>query len=119
VKPTIAEQLIQARRVVSERGIDLVAARSVMRSMYPQLIDSPDDRVDLGTLAQIGIIIGLPKPHTTEAIAQHLANTSGAFPWEGPVGNGLTLDYYQGKFREMAGEIVFLGRQFGLMEVSE
>jgi len=119
MKPTIAEQLDTARRVVTERGIDLTASRSVMRSMYPQLIDSADERVDFAALAQIATIVGLPEPHTTDAIARHLADTSGAFPWEGPVGNGLSLDYYQGKFREMAGELVFLGRHFGLMEVSE
>ncbi|MBM4570334.1 hypothetical protein GS489_07960 [Rhodococcus hoagii] len=55
------------------------------------------------------------RPWTTDSVAEQLANQSGAFPWNGPVGNGFTVAEYQNRFREMAREHLFTWRQLGLI----
>lgn len=115
-KSPVQIQLDNARKIAQDRGIDIPAMRPIMRSMYPQLHRSADEMVDMGTIGQIAIISELQPPHDMGSVARQLADRHGAFPYDGPVGNGLTLEYYQGKFREMAEELLFLGKRLGLVE---
>ena len=115
----IAGQLQHAREVVEERAINLESHRCALLSLHPHLPKENSQLLDTALLAQVGVILTLSGPWTVDSVAQQLADQYGAFPWDGPVGNGLTLDYYRSRFREMARENLFLGRQMGLIPAEE
>ncbi|MGX4707694.1 hypothetical protein LZP97_26800 (plasmid) [Rhodococcus sp. DMF-1] len=105
--------IAEARQVITARGIDLTVAHSAYQSMHPQISAT---QLDLALTAEVAIILQLSGPYDTESVARQIANRSGAFPWDGPVGNGLTPEYYQSCFREMASEKVFIGKLLGLIK---
>lgn len=105
--------LHQARRHIAERRIDLTVAHTAYQSMHPQI---GTEQIDLALTLEVASILQLHAPYDIESVARQIANRSGAFPWDGPIGNGLTLEYYQSRFREMASEKVFIGKLLGLIE---
>lgn len=109
---TALKQVENGRRILKERGVDMAAARMALKSLHPQLKPLMLDTV----LAMEAVIASkLQAPFTADSVAEQLANESGAFPWHGPVGNGLTVSEYQSRFREIADEHLFIGRQMGLI----
>lgn len=107
-----ADAVANGQRILAERGVDIVAARMALKSMHPNLAV---DLVDTTLAIEAAIAVKLRAPYTADSVAEQLANESGAFPWNGPVGNGLTLREYQSRFREIANEHLFIGRQMGLI----
>ena len=112
---SVMEQLAHARKVVAERGIDLPSLRCALISLHPHLSNESPQLLDTALLGEAAIILSLAEPWTVDSIARQLADQHGAFPWDGPVGNGLTMDHYRSRFREIAQETLFLGRQMGLI----
>lgn len=111
--PTVHEALLAAKAVIAERGIDLASARLAYKSMHPQ-VDS--NQIDLALTMEVATIVKLGEPFTVESVARQIADESGAFPWDGPVGNGFTLDEYRERFRVIARDKVFLMGQLGFIE---
>jgi hypothetical protein len=111
-----AEGLVVGQRIIAERGIDLDAAKLAYKSMHPQV--SPEI-VELALTLEIATLTELHEPFTVDSVAEQMANQSGAFPWNGPVGNGLALTEYQERFREYAREKLFLRQILGLDEGGE
>lgn len=109
----VQDGLIAGARIIEERGIDLEAAGLAYKSMHPQV---EGEMVRTALTLEIAELSELHGPWTVDALAEQMANRSGAFPWEGPVGNGLSLEYYQGKFREMAREKLFLRDLLGFAD---
>ncbi|MGI5223025.1 hypothetical protein [Nocardia sp. CA-290969] len=107
------EGLAVGRRIIAERGIDLAAAGLAYKSMHPQVDPA---QVELALTLEIAILSELKPPITVESVAQQMADNSGAFPWDGPVGNGFTREEYRERFREMARPKVFLSQQLGFPE---
>ncbi|NKZ93741.1 hypothetical protein GS966_28880 [Rhodococcus hoagii] len=85
------DQIERARTYVVERNIDIAAARPAFISQYPQLARAPRESIDFTIIGTIGIWLNVRAPWTTDSVAEQLANQSGAFPWNGPVGNGSQL----------------------------
>ncbi|MBM4509422.1 hypothetical protein GS421_08435 [Rhodococcus hoagii] len=85
------DQIERARTYVVERNIDIAAARPAFISQYPQLARAPRESIDFTIIGTIGIWLNVRAPWTTDSVAEQLANQSGAFPWNGPVGNGFTV----------------------------
>lgn len=52
--------------------------------------------------------------HTEDGIARWLCDQSGAYPWDGPVGNGFTLPAYRARFREIARQYLLFWSRVGL-----
>lgn len=109
----VREGIETGRRIVAERGIDIDAAKMAMKSMHPHIAS---DQLELAIIMQIASISELHGPFTVDSVAEQLADGSGAFPWNGPVGNGLSLDYYREKFRDMARDTLFLRQVLGMAE---
>lgn len=99
------------RRIIDERGIDLTAASLAYKSMHPR-VDSA--MVELALTLEVATISRLQPPFTVDSVAQQIADESGAYPWDGPVGNGFTLAEYRDRFRGIAREKLFLRTQLGL-----
>lgn len=113
---TIQDQLDHARAVLAERGVDLSAAFPAVRALHlRELAAASDEILEELLLAHVAVILAVNPPYTLEHVARQCAESSGAFPWDGPVGNGLTLEHYQGRFREMAREHLFLADVLGLI----
>lgn len=107
----VRDQIAAAQQVIADRGIDLEAAKLAYKSMHPQL---EADRIELALTMEVSIISTLHPPFTVDSVAKQIADTSGAFPWDGPVGNGFTRDEYRDRFRDMAREKIFLAKQLGM-----
>lgn len=107
-----AESVADGQRILVERAVDITAARMALKSMHPRL--SPD-LIDTTLALEAAIVVKFRAPFTADSVAEQIANESGAFPWDGPVGNGLTLKEYQSRFRDIANEHLFIGRQMGLI----
>lgn len=112
----VRDGLIVGQQIVTEHGIDLAAAKLAYKSMHPQV---SSDMLETALILEIASLSELTGPFTVDSIAEQLANQSGAFPWNGPVGNGLSLEYYQGKFRDMAREKLFLRDLLGFAREAE
>lgn len=112
----VHDGLIVGRQIVAERGIDLEAAALAYKSMHPQV---GPDMLETALILEIASLSELHAPFTVDSVAQQMADRSGAFPWNGPVGNGLSLEYYQGKFRDMAREALFLRDLLGFADEAE
>lgn len=108
----ISDALTAAEKIIAEHGIDLDDAIMAYQSMHPQL-NRADARFTLRL--EIASMSDLDAPYTTDSWAQQMADKSGAFKWSGPVGNGFTLDEYRDRWRRIAAEKLFLGRQVGLI----
>ncbi|MEV2222640.1 hypothetical protein AB0E01_22510 [Nocardia vinacea] len=104
------EGLLVGRRLIAEHGIDLDSAKLAFKSMYPQV---PHDQIELALTLTVAQLSELRPPFTVDSVAEQMADTSGAFPWNGPVGNGFTLEEYRGRFRDMARDRIFLAKQLG------
>lgn len=110
---TIHDQITAARALIRERGIDFAAARLAYKSMHPQI---KHDQIDLALTMEVGTISKLLPPFTVDSVAEQIANRSGAYPWDGPVGNGFTVAEYQERFRAIARDTVFLMGQLGFLD---
>lgn len=99
------------RRIIAEQNIDIDAAKMAMKSMHPNV---PSDQLEIAVIIQVASISELRAPFTVDSVAEQMADKSGAFPWAGPVGNGLSLDHYRDKFRDMARDALFLREVIGL-----
>lgn len=106
-------QLAEGHRILEEFHVDMHSARQAAISLHPILAGNRDGQ-DMALALAAYTAAHAPKPMAKETLAEHIANQSGAFPWSGPVGNGLTLDEYRSRFREMAAETLFLAQQMGM-----
>lgn len=106
------EQLMEGQRILDDFHVDLPSARQAAISLHPQLAGNVSGQ-DMTLAVAAYTAHHAPKPLAKETMAEHIADESGAFPWAGPVGNGLSLDEYQERFREMAAEHLFLAQQMG------
>lgn len=107
----VRDGIARGRRIIAEQRLDLDSAKTVLKSLHPDL--SPQ-QIELGLAVQVAALAELHGPYTIDSVAEQMANRSGAFPWNGPVGNGLTLDHYQQEFRRMAHEALLLREALGL-----
>ncbi|MFJ4653792.1 hypothetical protein ACIP5Y_21205 [Nocardia sp. NPDC088792] len=101
------------RRILANRGIDISAAKLAFKSNHPQVTD---EWIEPAIALQVASFSRWLPPYTVGSVAEQLANTEGAFPWDGPIGNGLTVNEYQSKFRDMARDQLFLMHQLGMIE---
>lgn len=102
-------------------GQDLLDAHSVPRAVREQAAwdTYPDSKLsaDMARLvaaSEAHLWSTTPQPHTVEAVAHHIAKASGAFPWEGPVRNGLTVTTYQTHLRRIAADHIAMWQRLGL-----
>lgn len=112
VRNAFQQGLLDGQRVIESRGLHLNSVMSAYKSMHPQV---SDDMIEVTLILEVAMLSKLHTPFTTESVAEQIADESGAFPWNGPVGNGLTVAEYQSRFREIAEEKLFLGRKLGLI----
>lgn len=105
------EGIALGRRIIDEHGIDLAAASLAYKSMHPRV---DPGMVELALTLEVATISRLQPPFTVDSVAAQIANESGAYPWDGPVGNGFTLAEYRDRFRGIAREKLFLRTQLGL-----
>ena len=110
------EQIAIGRAFIEENGVDLANSKPAVISLYPHLAGK-DDHIELVLVTAAYAVSGVDdlRGLTVDTLAMHLANTSGAFPWDGPYGNGLTRDQYQNGFRTVAADYHFLAGQMGLI----
>jgi len=86
-----------------QTAIDLV------KRLHPQFAENAELVLQLTSQSHDRLGIGLNV--TAEEYARVLAEHSGAFPYDGPVGNGLSVAYYQERFREIAAEHLMILRE--------
>ncbi|GAB4590142.1 hypothetical protein [Nocardia sp. IFM 10818] len=113
MNPTAAESIQRARALLAEHDIDVSRYKCVFKSLHPQVAD---DQIELGILMEVASFTYAQPPYTVDSVAEQMANRAGAFAWQGPVGNGFTMETYRNKFREYARDQLFLMRQLGLCE---
>lgn len=106
------EQLVQGRRVLAEHGIDADAQVECARLVYGDGLDPAAAQIVAANEAHMWA--SAPLPHTPERVARHICERSGAFPWEGPIGNGLSVGEYRDRLRGVAVEHLFAWRLLGL-----
>ncbi|WP_405137458.1 hypothetical protein [Nocardia sp. NBC_01388] len=106
------EALIVGRRILTERGIDIGAAKLAFKSNHPQVAN---EWIETAISLKVAAFSQRRPPYTVNSVAEQMADSDGAYPWSGPVGNGLTLDHYRGKFRDYARDELFLMRQLGIL----
>lgn len=106
-------QLAEGQQILRDHNVDMDAARRATVSVHPRTAGNVTHQ-DMVLAAAAYSAAHAPRPVTKESLAKYIADRSGAFPWEGPVGNGLTLEHYQERFREMAADDLFLAQQMGL-----
>lgn len=108
-----AEQLRSGQEILDSRGITLNQGRQAVWDTWP---DSKFDRsrAECVAAAEARSWSTTPQPHTVEAVARHIAKESGAFPWEGPVRNGLTVAKYQAHLRRIAADHIAMWQRLGL-----
>jgi hypothetical protein len=109
----VLEQTAFGLQVLDLFGVDAEKRRRVARVIHPKVKDEAEQDVMAGTWAYM--FVETQEPLTVDNIARQFADKWGAFPWDGPVGNGLTRDHYRAKFREMADEHLFAWQQLGLL----
>ncbi|NKU37733.1 hypothetical protein GS887_27805 [Rhodococcus hoagii] len=109
------DQIERARTYVVERNIDIAAARPAFISQYPQLARAPRESTTSRSSAPSASGSNVRAPWTTDSVAEQLANQSGAFPWNGPVGNGFTVAEYQNRFARWPASTCSRWRQLGLI----
>lgn len=102
-------------------GQDLLDARNVPHAVRQQAAwhtypasDLSADSALLVAASEAHFWHTTPQPHTVEAVAQHVCRESGVFPWEGPVGNGLTVAEYQIYLRHIATAHIDMWQRLGL-----
>lgn len=92
-------------------------AIDMVKRLHPQAAGQAELVLQLTQESHDRLGVGLDV--TAEQYARALANKSGAFPYDGPVGNGLTKAEYQHRFREMAAEHLMVLRELAAPEESE
>lgn len=102
-------------------GQDILDSRDVPHAVRQQAAwdTYPDSRLDRDTALLVAASAAefwstTPQPHTEEAVARHICQESGAFPWGGPVGNGLTVAKYQAHLRRIAADHIAMWQRLGL-----
>jgi len=87
----------------SQTAIELV------KKLHPQAAENAELIIQLTEESHERLGIGFDV--TADEYARALADKSGAFPYDGPVGNGMTKAHYQERFREMAAEHLMILRE--------
>lgn len=106
-------QIAEATEMMQAAGVPVAdALRATQLALPGYAID--EDMLPVVTAGLARDWFGAPHPRTRDSIAQHLADRSGAFPWAGPVGNGLTLDQYRDAFRQQADTVITWAIRLGL-----
>lgn len=111
------EQMQEGLRILDAHGITPEQYSRVARIVHPKIENASQQEMLAGTWALTWS--ETQEPLTIDNVAKQLADNHGAYPWDGPVGNGLTREYYRAKFREMADEHLFAWLQLGLIEGSD
>ena len=106
-----ATALERARQALADRSIETSDAVCAFRSLHPHVASH---LAETGMLLEVASFLNVDPPYTVDSIAEQMANRAGAFPWDGPVGNGMTLAYYRSEFRRFARDQLFLMQQLGL-----
>jgi hypothetical protein len=92
--------------------VDIESGTRMCKALHPQV---ENDSVGVMLALTAAAIDLLDPPYTVESVAEQTANKSGAFPWKGPVGNGLTLKHFQDSFRKMARDTLTLGKALRIL----
>lgn len=108
-----AEQLKAGQLLLTSRGVTPKQSRRAAWDTYPDSTLT-HEAAELVAATEASIWSTTPQPHTVEAVARHIAKASGAFSWEGPVGNGLTVAKYQTHLRRIAADHIAMWQRLGL-----
>lgn len=113
MRMTALEQIAEGRRVLALHNISVDRQLTAVRAAYP---DKDFDRgmAQVVAASEAYDWLNAPEPHDVETLAPYIAGEHGAFPWDGPVGNGLTVNTYQHHLRCIAGEHITAWRELGL-----
>lgn len=109
----VQEQTIEGLKLLAAHGVEPERYRQVSRVLHPKVTDEAGQ--DMIAAMSANTWQQTEEPLTLDNVARQLADRHGAFRWAGPVGNGMTLSYYQSRFREMAEEHMFAWQQLGLL----
>ena len=89
-------------------------ALELVKQLYPQAVANAE--LVLRLMGETHDRLSIDLDVTVEQYARALADTLGAFPYDGPVGNGLTKIHYQARFREMGVEHLLVLRELAKPE---
>lgn len=107
------EDLKDGQDILDARNVPHAIRRRAAWGVYPASCLSADMAL-LVAASEAHFWSTMPQPHTAEAVAQHICRESGAFPWAGPVGNGMTVEAYQTHLRRIATNHLAAWKALGL-----
>ena len=111
----VREQIDEGLSILDQHGVSLDQAKAAALQVHPGISDLHQKLV---AAAYAMDWAGAESPKGRDEIAKLIANRSGAFAWDGPVGSGLSLQDYRLAMLRMAGDVVEFAKLLGLEEAS-